>query len=122
MKTRYASIVTLKRQPNMVYLVAEGCPHPRPDDAPFYACATGVYVDIERGGEKARAFAQIATCTNCLSSKDADDGVDTAGRDRVIECSFGDGDDEGKGEEVVGNVGMPTVRHVDGEDDGSHPD
>lgn len=114
MKIRRASIIELRRQPGQVYLVAHGCPHPRPDDAPFYACMFGTRVQHPTDGRQ--GFATLAMCAYLKGSDDPDASVEA---DRVVKCAFEDGPGE---HEVIGRVGTPTVTHGQGDSDGGDPD
>jgi hypothetical protein len=86
MQERIAHMVTLSRQQDMRYLVACGCPHQRPADAPFFACMSGAHIKHPVTG--ANGFIQLAKCRHLEGSKDADDGYNVGNGDRVVLCSF----------------------------------
>lgn len=111
---RKASIVYLERQPDQSYLVADGCPHPRPDDAPFYACMCAIKVSAEgRYG-----WARMASCEHLASTSHRSEvGVDAGEADFLVECSFGGSTLRS---EQVGLFGVPVVSHAGDSDGGDH--
>lgn len=109
---RDASIVMLKHQPGQAYLVANGCPHERPDAAPFYACmATVEFTD--RG---LKGLARLAKCEFMESSEEIK-------QDRFeVECTHRGGPSERSAE--IGLFGTAKIEHVTtgGDSDGGEPD
>lgn len=116
MKTRPASRVELKRQPGQIYLVADGCPHPRPDDAPFRACMVFAKLGVRNeAGEE--GYARLAVCEYVAAAEPLDD-VAGIKHDCLVSCTF----DSGKTREHGTAFGIPTVRHADGDSDGGDHD
>lgn len=112
MKTRLAFVVELKRQPGQIYLVADGCPHPRPDSAPFRACMLDMKVGVQKEtGED--GYARIATC-EYLSASEPVDAVSGDDGDYLVSCSFDSGSRLGSGAEF----GIPIVSHSDDDTEG----
>lgn len=120
MSKRFASIVELKRQPNQLYLVAEGCPHSRPCDAPFRACMVSVKTEIKRPDDGCSLYARLATC-EFLVATFSEEEEDVGGRDFIAVCNFY-GEHMAHEAAPVGMLGLPTVTHSEGESDGGEPD
>lgn len=113
---RKANVVSIKRQPDQRYLVANGCPHSRPDEAPFYACMCAVRV-VDRGRE---GWVRLASCEHLVSTNDRDeDGVDAGEADFLIECGLGGVVND---QNQIGLFGIPAVSHADGDSDGGDTD
>lgn len=114
MTKRLASIVTLKHQPGQRYLVAHGCPHARPNDAPFYACMASMEIaNGERVGEM-----RLAKCGFLLAT-------DEKTPDRFeIHCAHDVSGAPGPADDSVqiGALGIPTVAYAPGDSDGGEPD